>query len=176
MKLLVIAYPELTSHDFESIQNYRRGNDKLYYKTVNPHFTLVFPVDGFQPEDFRAEINEQISGTGIIPFVIRCATVSKDAFNDYYHTFLVPDEGLSKIVKLHDRLYSGKLYNHLRLDLDFIPHIGIGNSIDKIVCKKMTDEWNKKNFEIRGIINSADIVNYENETVTTIEKIKFNDI
>lgn len=84
----------------------------------------------------------------------------------------VPDEGYSRIVKLHDRLYSDKLKDNLRLDLDFIPHIGIGNSLDRYKCKKMVDEWNKEEFELRGTISRLKIVRYENDVVTTIEEIK----
>ena len=82
----------------------------------------------------------------------------------------VPDEGSSRIVKLHD-----KLKDNLRLDLDFIPLIGIGNSQDRHKCKKMVDEWNKEEFELRGTISRLKIVRivrYENDVVTTIEEIK----
>ena len=79
----------------------------------------------------------------------------------------VPDEGYSRIVKLHD-----KLKDNLRLDLDFIPLIGIGNSQDRHKCKKMVDEWNKEEFELRGTISRLKIVRYENDVVTTIEEIK----
>lgn len=84
----------------------------------------------------------------------------------------VPDEGSSRIVKLHDKLYSDKLKDNLRLDLDFIPLIGIGNSQDRHKCKKMVDEWNKEEFELRGTISRLKIVRYENDVVTTIEEIK----
>jgi len=113
MAYLVLAYPEITSDDFDRIQN--------------------------------------------------C---------DYFHAFLVPDEGYSNIVKLHDKLYGDKLQNNLRLDLDFVPHIGIGNSRDKYLCKKMVDEWNRKEFSISGKITLLTIVSYENDTVTKIEEIE----
>ena len=92
-------------------------------------------------------------------------------FWKHYNTE-VPDEGYSRIVKLHDKLYSDKLKDNLRLDLDFIPHIGIGNSLDRYKYKKMVDEWNKEEFELRGTISGLKIVRYENDVVTTIEEIK----
>lgn len=171
MKILVIAYPDLSDNDLALIQDYRKANDPHFYKIVYPHFTLVFPVPDFSLPDFINEIKQQIAGTETIEFAIRCSTINKDDFNDTCHCFLVPDEGYSEIAKLHDKLYSGKLSGHLRLDLDFIPHITVGNSIDMAACKKMVDEWNENNFEIKGKITSVDIVKYENETVTTMEKI-----
>jgi len=107
-----------------------------------------------------------------IYFTIRCATINRDAFNDYFHAFLVPDEGYSKFVKLHDILYSDKLKNNLRLDIDFVPHIGIGNSKDKFLVKKMVDEWNQKEFSISGKVNYLTKVNYENDKVTKIQEIE----
>lgn len=131
----------------------------------------MFAVDEMLQEDFVAEIKKQLDRVGPINFVIRCATISKDSFSDHYQAFLVPDEGYSQIVKLHDRLYSDKLKSELRLDIDFIPHIGIGRSLDKINCKTEVDKWNKTGFEIKGSISSVDIVSYANEIITTLEKI-----
>jgi hypothetical protein len=63
MKLLAIAYPDISDNDFALIQNYRRDNDQLHYKIVRPHFTLVFPVADFSFADFSREIKNQIVGT-----------------------------------------------------------------------------------------------------------------
>lgn len=173
MKLLVIAYPELASQDVEKIRSCRKVHDQPFYKIVAPHFTLVFPMENFTPEDFNKEVEMRISGSKPISFAIRCATVNKNAFNELYHTFLVPDEGYSDVVKLHDKLYGGKFSNHLRLDLGFVPHIGISNSPDKSVCKAIADEWNLADFEIKGRITELDMVRFDGNKVTTIQKVKF---
>jgi len=172
MSLLVIAYPQLAPDDYKLIQDHRREHDKLF-TVVEPHFTLVFPVADSRVPDFTKEVKRQLEGAKSVPFCIRCATVSKDTFTDIWHTFLVPDEGYSKIVKLHDKLYGDKLSPHHRLDIDYIPHIGIDTSTDKTLCKKIVDRWNAKDFAIPGIISSASVVSYENSIVTTIEWIEF---
>jgi hypothetical protein len=174
MAYLLIAYPELTNDDFYKIQNYRGHSDKLYFNVVKPHFTFVFPVFDMNEDEFIKEVKTQTSNLNSFDFTIRCATISKDSFSEYFHTFLVPDEGLSSIVKIHDKLYSDKLKGNLRLDIDFIPHIGIGNSTDKFICKKMADDWNKDDFEIVGTIKQLTVVKYENDTITEIEKIELN--
>ena len=171
MAYLVLAYPKLNSKDFELIQNYRKEKDERYYNVVEPHFTIVFPVFDINKEDFIKEIKEKAKEVKEIDLVIRCVTINKDAFNEYFHTFMVPDEGYSKIVKLHDKLYEDKLFDNLRLDLNFVPHIGIGNSKDKFICKKMVDEWNRKDFSINGTISQLTIVKYENDKVEKIEEI-----
>jgi 2'-5' RNA ligase len=169
---LVLAYPEVRDEDFKQIQDYRKNNDELYFKVVNPHFTIVFPVFDVLKDDFVNEVKEKSKEIKKFNFTIRCATINKDAFNDYFHAFLVPDEGYSRFVKLHDILYSDKLKNNLRLDIDFVPHIGIGNSKDKFLVKKMVDEWNQKEFSISGKVNYLTIVNYENDKVTKIQEIE----
>jgi 2'-5' RNA ligase len=171
MALLVLAYPEISPSDYQWIQAFRKTNDQLFYEVVEPHFTLVFPVTDWDRESFVAEIKKQAQGIRSFKFCIRCATVNKDSFSEYYHTFLVPDEGYSQIVKLHDRLYTDKLFEHRRLDIDFIPHIGVGNSKDPLSCYGMAQRWNERDFVIEGEIKELEVVNYENETVYTLEKI-----
>jgi hypothetical protein len=174
MSLLAISYPDLSTEDFSLIENYRKDHDKMF-DVVRPHFTFVFPVSDISAADFSSEVKKQLKNASPISFCLRCAVINKDDFTEYYHAFLVPDEGFSGMVKLHDQLYSEKLAVHHRLDIDFIPHIGVGNSMDKFDCKKMVDEWNSKTFLIKGTISTFDIVQYENNKVTTIEKIKLKD-
>lgn len=174
MTLLVIAYPELKSDDYTRIQNYRRHNDGLYFKIAEPHFTIVFPVFDINDDIFIREIEKQSADSHVIDFEIKCATINKDSFIPYFHEFLVPDSGFSDIVKLHDKLYSGLLFPILRLDIDFIPHIGIGNSADPLISKKRVDELNSSDLSVKGRISGLDIVSYENEKIKTLKRISLN--
>lgn len=131
----------------------------------------MFPVFGLDRERFLEHLREQARGVERIPFVCRCATVVKDATNEYTHVFLVPDEGYSAIVKLHDRLYEGPLSPHLRLDIPFIPHIGVANASDPRACKALADELNSEGFEIRGSVDALDAASYKHDRVTTIERV-----
>ena len=171
MNLHVIAYPELATADYEKIQLYRRDHNSLF-KVIEPHFTIVFSVPDMPAADFIAEIKKLTTHVPAIRFCMRCAVINKDSFSNNYDAFLVPDEGFSRIVKLHDKLYSDKLSYHHRLDISYIPHISIANSPDVQPIKKIVDEWNEKEFAINGIISSLDIINYENRVITTVEKIQ----
>ena len=172
MALLVLAYPEIANGDYERIQEFRKQHDELYYHVVEPHFALVFPIrKGWEAKPFISEIVKQVQGVQPFEFCLRCATLNKDAFNDYYHTFLVPDEGYSKIVKLHDKLYANKLFPHRALFANFVPHMGIGNSKDPLKCLEMIESWNKEEFAIAGRISTLDVAKYENDTVQTIKRI-----
>jgi len=172
MSCLVLAFPELSNKDFQLIQEFRKDHDALYYSVVDPHFTIVFPITGIEEKDFISEIRKQSQGIQPFDFTIRCATINKNAFNDYFHIFLVPDEGYSQMVKLHDRLYSNMLFPHLHLHLDFIPHIGIASSKDKYECKRLSDEWNQSDLLIEGKISRLTIIEYHDDTVAPLEEIE----
>ncbi len=165
MPLLVVAFPEIEEADFNWIQRHRSANDELHFQLVDPHFTFVFPVNDMEEEQFTEEILKMTGSWKMIEFELKCATINKDAFSDYYHEFLVPEKGYSEIVRLHDRLYSGKLFSALRLDIDFIPHIGIGNSKDPLKCKRTVDKLNAANISIKGLVTKLTIVRYENSNV-----------
>lgn len=172
MAYAVISYPELFNSDYQRIQQYRKENDEWLFTVVEPHITFVFPVTEMKERDFIAEIEDLSINVHKIDFVFRCAIINKDSFSDYYHALLAPDEGFSQIIKLHDKLYSRNLKSYHRMDIDFIPHIGIGNSKDKYMCKKMVDEWNENDFSITGTISQLSIVRYENNVIETIKEIR----
>ncbi|GAB4287776.1 MAG: hypothetical protein Kow0068_13570 [Marinilabiliales bacterium] len=171
MAYLVLAYPEIKKEDYNLIQEFRRQNDNLYFSVVDPHFTIVFPVFDTEENNFITEVVNKSKDCKSFNFEIKCTTVNKDSFSDYFHLLMVPDKGYSDIVKLHDKLYSDKLFKELRLDIDFIPHIAIANSQDKLVVKKWADEWNKKDFSIQGKVNKLTIVDYTENKVNDLKVI-----
>lgn len=172
MAFAVCAYPRLRNEDYKRIQAFRKENDELYYSVAEPHFSFVFPIFKIDKEQFIKEVFTKSKGTKQIDFEIKCATINKDAFLDYFHLLLVPDKGYSDIVKLHDRLYSDILFEHLRLDIDFIPHLGIANSKDMYEVKNWVDSWNQKEFVISGTIDTLTIVDYTNNILADLNEIK----
>lgn len=174
MALAVIAYPKLDKSNYQFIQEFRKLNDPLLYTVVEPHISLVFPVTGMFEDDFTTEIIKQSQGFKRFSFTIRCAVVNKDSFLDYSHTLLVPDEGFSHIIKLHDKLYDGTLIKERCLDIDYIPHIGIGTSKDIQQCKLMADKLNDSQLEIKGWINEITIVRFENNKIESLRTIPLN--
>lgn len=173
MAYLVIAYPELEKSDFGWIQEYRQKYDRQY-ALVKPHVTLVFPVHDIEQEAFINEIENRLKSFQSFDFIVRAATINKDDSGNYFHEFLVPDEGFSNVVKLHDRLYAGLLADHLRYDIDFIPHISIGDSEDASDSKQRVDELNHQNLEIKARISTVDIIEFKESIVTTIHKIQLH--
>jgi hypothetical protein len=170
MAYLVVAYPKIQAPDMEWIEAYRKQYDRQF-SLVKPHFSLVFAVQDMARVDFLSEVKKQIAGIRPFDIDIGVATINLDDSGNYYHEFLVPDTGYSDIVKLHDKLYSDALKPHLRFDITFIPHISIGDSESGEISKQRVDELNMKDFKIHGRIEDVDVIEYANNTVTTVEKI-----
>lgn len=169
--LVVVNYPTISVEDFDWIQRVRKQHDQIYWEVVDPHFTLVFPVYSLEEKALIHHVELVVKEIEAFNFVLRCAVLGDDAFSDFTHVFLVPDEGYSRIVKLHDRLYTDILADELRLDIPFIPHIGIANAHNAKLCKQLVDELNAKSFEIKGKVEKLDVIWYEDNRVGTIEQI-----
>jgi hypothetical protein len=172
MSFGVLAYPKISRVDLTFIQDFRKENDELYFDLVLPHFAFVFPMDSVEKTQFLKETTAKATGFKAIQFEIKCTTVNKDSFLDYYHLLLVPDQGYSDVLKLHDCLYSDLFFDELRLDIDFIPHIGIANSKDPYRVKKWADDWNRKDFSISGVINKLTVIEYDGKTLNDIKDIE----
>lgn len=129
--LAVVSYPKIKPSDYEWINEYRKKNDYTY-DLIDLHWSFVFPVFDYDEKEFIGEVKLQAKDFKAIDFQVKCAIRNNDLTSDYWHVLLAPDKGFSDIVKLHDKLYSGKLKDLERLDLDFIPHMGIANSKDPL--------------------------------------------
>jgi 2'-5' RNA ligase len=166
--LLVANYPTISADDFAWIQEIRQQEDELNFRAIDPHFTLVFPIIEIDRATLVSHTKESSQGIQPFDFTLRCAVLCNDAFSKYTHVFLVPDEGYSNIVKLHDSLYTGIIADELRLDIPFIPHISIANSLDPHHCKQLVDRLNSQQFEIRGRIDRLNVVSNQGDLVETI--------
>lgn len=171
MSLLIVAYPEIEKKDFDWIQSFRRLHDERYYKLIEPHFTMVFPLFNIDEKTLIDHAGKITQRFRIFYFVLRCAQIVKDSFSDYTDLFLVPEEGYRIFVKLHDALYTGPLEKDLRLDIPFIPHLGIAGYKDPFYCKKLADEINSNNLEIIGTVSQLDLIRYEENKINMIHRI-----
>ena len=171
--LAVVNYPHLGEHDQKFIDFYRKAND-VYYDLIPAHFSFVFPVFDMEKKEFMAEVRKQATGFPTIEYKLRCAIRNNDRTSDYWHVLLVPDQGFSEIVKLHSKLYSGLFKPYERLDLDFIPHMGIANSKDPKECKRMVDEVNAMEIDIRGTIEQLDIVEHVDGVISSVDAVRLS--
>jgi hypothetical protein len=171
MLLVVVNYPSISEHDYNWIQAIRAEHD-IYYEIAPPHFTFVFPCSIKDDAAFVGHIKQCTKGVKKIHFVSRCAIMVKDRLSEYTHVLLIPDDGFSDIVRLHDRLYTGLLASKLLLDIPFLPHIGIGSAIAPEACKNLADDLNRSNFSIKGTIDTLNIASFNGKGLKTIDCIQ----
>ena len=170
-RLLIVAYPKISEKDYAWIQNIRERNDRLSFDAIKPHFTLFFPSNQFTQKDLVHATKRNVRGIGPFRFVLRCAVLMPPVVEDYSYMFLVPDEGFSYFVKLHNRIYRGPIAQTLRLDIPFVPHITVGSTKNLAHAKKVIDELERQSFEICGAIDSLAIVIEDGDRIRTIKEI-----
>ncbi|MDH3711170.1 MAG: 2'-5' RNA ligase family protein [Cyclobacteriaceae bacterium] len=172
MAFAVVNYPTLSESDFTWIQHIRKKHDRLFYRIVDPHITFVFPTENIELDTFTNHIKSVSSKFNSFTFVCRCVTIGDPDFWEHAHVFMIPDEGFSTIVKLHDAFYRGILEKELRLDLPFVPHIGVASYPSPEQCKKVVDGLNQRDFQIIGKVQSLDIIEFDGESTKTIDQIE----
>jgi len=167
--LYTLCYPSLTEADRLFIDEFRREHDIPFRDVVAPHFTMVFGFGDLPIAAYCEHVAKVAHSQIAIDFSIRYAMLGDDASNGNFYVFLVPDEGYSGISKLHDKLYEGPLAPALRLDIPYIPHIGIATIPDAVRVKGLCDELNATGINIQGKINAITVSSYDGSKITDIE-------
>ena len=169
MAYLVLAYPDIEQSDYDWIQSVRKKEDKRYYGVVDPHFTILFPSNKLNLDDFILHAKKNTGGFQAFEISLDSARVVEDDSKEFFHAFLIPSNGFDEINKLHDALYTGSLESELRHDIPFIPHVGIGTNKDRREIKKLVDDINTSNKRITGSVNKLSVVEYDGKRVVNIQ-------
>ena len=123
--LAVICPLDISPGDRQWIDAIRARHDPQY-RRVEPHFTLVFPVQGVTEAVISRRAQTVAATTPAIDFRLSASRSVADAFGPRTHTFLMPDKGDADIRALHDALYRGELAASLRMDIPYDPHVTVG--------------------------------------------------
>jgi 2'-5' RNA ligase len=161
-RLYTLAYPKLDPHDSAMIDAFRALHDLPYVTVVRPHFTLVFGNSDVADTVYLQHVAAIAAAAKPIPFRLCYAMLGADHENAIAHGFLVPDDGNGALSRLHDRLYSGRLASHLRLDIPYVPHITIGTLVDRRAAKQLCDELNGRGVKISGTVDTLTLSALEN--------------
>ena len=172
MSLLALCYPKLAPEDQRFIAEFRAHHDLPYRDVVRPHFTMVFQVRDMAEPVFSEQVERVAANSAAIRFVCRYAMLHNDASSDDYYVFLVPDEGFSGLARLHDALYTETLASKLRLDIPYVPHIGIATLKDPAHCKRLADELNGRHLAIEGTVENISVVEYNGKIVTDLHHFR----
>jgi 2'-5' RNA ligase len=170
VQYLVVAYPRLDEADERWVQAIREQYDPNA-TIIAPHFTLVFPTQVEDAQGLLRDLCRQAASFAPFSFVIRCALPIKDLLSPSIHIFLVPDEGLSALVRLHDALYASSFAPSLRLDIPFIPHITVGAIGEPAVAKAIADAVNLQDRVVEGVIDQLSLIRFDGQAVELREQI-----
>lgn len=131
--------------DTSKIDDFRQKYDPQA-KLITPHITIVFPISekSIKKEDLIDHIKKALQNEK--SFEIHLSGLDKSW--DHWLT-LVIEEGNEKIIKLHDKLYTGILSPFFRKDIEYIPHIGLGLFLQQEEKYKVTDPTLQKLDEIK---------------------------
>lgn len=168
-----LCYPTLSDSDNVFIQSFRKKHDLPFIDVVSHHFTIAFGISDLPKDAYIDHVKEQVKNQKQITFTCKYAMLGNDDSNDNYYVFLVPDKGNSDISLLHDQIYKGKLNKFHRLDIPFIPHIGIATIPDAQKVKELCDELNSSSISISGSIDSITICEYDGKIISDIANIEF---
>ena len=171
VSLVALCYPSLSDEHQRLVDDLRSEHDLIFKDVVRPHFTMIFPVMDIAEGEFQEHVQRVAMSWKPFRFVCRYAMVHNDEFSDNWHVFLVPDEGFSSIARLHDELYVDVLASRLRLDLPYVPHIGVATNKDAAVCKQVADRLNGSNCEIGGMFQALTICEYDGSKVIDLHHV-----
>jgi len=155
--LYTLAYPDLPAPAARLIRDLREKHDAPYRDVVDFHFTLVFGIEGFDEVEYMRHVRAIAEGQRPISFSCRSVRFHADPESEICSAFLVPEEGYSDLVRLHDRLYTGLLAPHLRADLPFVPHITVATLSEYARVQAICDELNARGLEIAGVVRELTI-------------------
>jgi 2'-5' RNA ligase len=157
MSLLVLGYPTLNPVDYRRIQAIRAEHDPQF-GMVQPHFTLVFPLDGMREEALTLHVRRAAEHLPPIDLRLTCALAWPEQDRPLTYVFLAPDAGFGRLVTLYDRLYSGPLAMYLRLDLSFVPHITVAACADGAAAFGLARDLNEEGIAMPGKLDRLTVV------------------
>lgn len=171
MSFVVIAYPKISRQDYDWIQGIRKDNDPVMFNVVKPHVTFVFPTTKLNAEELAAHVKSHLNGFKAFPVVFNQTKVVEDDSKTYTHAFLVPSVGFDDITKLHDLLYVDDMASELRLDIPFVPHLGIGTNPNKDAMDDLAKSIADSGKSISGTINELVMAEYDGKKVTNLTSV-----
>jgi hypothetical protein len=127
MHYSLVHYPKFESRTEENIEAFRRKYDS-FVDCWKPHIAFIFPVPCSEIEEEKFTEHVETVLKKWKPFPIQIGGFAKSW--DHWLLLLLK-KGNEKAFALHDELYTGILAPHLRRDIEYIPHIGIGLFIKK---------------------------------------------
>lgn len=137
----ILIFPKFKNIDL--IQQVRMKYDRLA-KLIAPHITLAFPfTDEISDNELVSSLSELLKQYNAFEVTFRGISVSDD---NYISLNCI--KGKEKIIKLHFDIYKQILPTHVKKNINYVPHITLGQIKDKEELKDFNYEFNTLVHEI----------------------------
>jgi 2'-5' RNA ligase len=164
----VVAYPTLDDADRGWLESFRAVHDPQA-RMLAAHFTLVFPTT-VASADVAVELMEIARSTRAFSVVLYSAMAIHNPMGPGGHVFLIPAEGATEIVQLHDRLYSRSFRPSLRADIPYRPHVTVAAGSDMAWCETVAARLNHDARVVRGRVDSIELLEVGSDSVNPVTR------
>ncbi len=157
----ILLFPKVENMDL--IQKTRLKYDRLASK-INPHITIVFPFeDAISNEELYNKLLLIISDMKAFKISLKGINLTSDKY-----VILKVMTGSDQIKELHDYIYHSVFPKYLRTDIEYIPHITLGQVEDLKDFKEFDID-----LEFTGMVDSIFIEEIgANEESIIVKEIK----
>lgn len=170
--LFTLAFPELDDRDRRWIEAVRETHDPAMARRVAPHFTLVFGCNGVPVVDYLDHVSAIAAASSVFPFQCHRITMGHDHRGPIGYAFLVPDQGRSAFVRLHERLHSGSLHAFRSPDIAYVPHLTLARADTSAAVRPVVEKLNHGLQPIAGRIRAISVVAENSRRVDIIRTFR----
>jgi 2'-5' RNA ligase len=164
--LAIVTFPEIQADEFGWIEDLRGTHLPAPEAGVAPHVTLVFPAEITTDDNLMMHMLGAAGSTQPIDASFRIAAPMVDPIKGGWTVRLLPDQGLSKLMRLHNFLYTGPFAPHLNLDASYVPHLTVGRATSGQQAQALSEELNSSVIEIEARFTTVDLLRIEDGKVT----------
>lgn len=139
-----------------------------------PYFTLVFGNLDLELATFTKAVQANVKDIHAIRFRLRSALVVPEPTVRRFHVFLIPDEGFSAILRLHDALHAGPIKAALRRDSPYLPHITVATTSDYDTARNLAFSLNQGVIDIHGHIDALQVESRTGEVIKPVAEVSLS--
>ena len=130
--------------------------------------TLVFPTGELSESDFIRHVTSTARSFRESTVCFPSAIPYREQASEVSFLFLVPDDGLGWLNRLHGQLYSGPLGNSLDPTRPYIPHITVGKFKTFAEARALSESVNSKEICFCGQVSSIEVVRVASSSVQSV--------
>lgn len=167
MPIAIVTCPEIPADELQWIQELRQSRLAPPELDLAPHIPLVFPADVAVDDNLMMHMYGVAGSTQPFESVFRIAAPSADPLNGGWIVRLLPDQGLSKLMRMHNFLYTGPFDGRLNMDVPYIPHLTLARTETGEDAKTLCEELNSGIIEVAVEVKSVEVLIVDGDTIET---------